>query len=62
MTLKELNGDQRLELKQRILSDRMAAKGESPSYGELDDADTLVTDKELEEEYGDTEFVADDFS
>ena len=62
MRLKDLNDDQRLQLKQRLLTDRMDAKGESPSYGELADADTLVTDEELEAEYGDTEFVADDFS
>ena len=61
MKLKDLNDDQRLQLKQRILTDRMDAKGESPSYGELADADTLVTDEELEAEYGDTEFVSDDF-
>ena len=61
MKLKDLNDDQRLQLKQRILTDRMDAKGESPSYGELADADTLVTDEELEAEYGDTEFVPDDF-
>ena len=61
MKLKDLNGDQRLQLKQRILTDRMDAKGESPSYGELADADTLVTDEELEAEFGDTEFVPDDF-
>ena len=61
MKLKDLNDDQRLQLKQRILTDRMDAKGESPSYGELADADTLVTDEELEAEFGDTEFVADDF-
>ena len=62
MKLKDLNDDQRLQLKQRILTDRMDAKGESPSYGELADAETLVTDEELEEAYGGTEFVADDFS
>ena len=61
MKLKDLNEDQRLQLKQRILTDRMDAKGESPSYGELADADTLVTDEELEAEFGDTEFVPDDF-
>ena len=60
--LKDLNDDQRLQLKQRILTDRMDAKGESPSYGELADADTLVTDEELEAEFSDTEFVPDDFS
>ena len=62
MKLKDLNDDQRLQLKQRILTDRMDAKGESPSYGELADADTLVTDEELEAEFSDTEFVPDDFS
>ena len=62
MKLKDLNDDQRLQLKQRILTDRMDAMGESPSYGELADADTLVTDEELEAEFGDTEFVPDDFS
>ena len=61
MKLKDLNDDQRLQLKQRILTDRMDAKGESPSYGELADADTLVTDEELEAEFGDMEFVPDDF-
>ena len=61
MKLKDLNDDQRLQLKQRILTDRMDAKGESPSYGELADVDTLVTDEELEAEFGDTEFVPDDF-
>ena len=61
MKLKDLNDDQRLQLKQRILTDRMDAKGGSPSYGELADADTLVTDEELEAEFGDTEFVPDDF-
>ena len=60
MKLKDLNEDQRLQLKQDLLSRRMDEKGESPSYGELADADTLVTDEELEAEFGDTEFVADD--
>ena len=61
MKLKDLNDDQRRQLKERILTDRMDAKGGSPSYGELADADTLVTDEELEAEFGDTEFVHDDF-
>ena len=61
MKLKELNGEQRLQLKQDILTRRMDEKGESPSWGELADADRLVTDEELEAEFGDTEFVPDDF-
>lgn len=32
MTLKELNSDQRLQLKQDILTRRLDEKGESPSY------------------------------
>jgi len=62
MTLKELNSDQRLQLKQDILTRRMDEKGESPSYGELADADRLITDEELEAEFGNTEFVPDDFT
>ena len=62
MKLKDLNDDQRLQLKQDLLSRRMDEKGESPSYDELADADTLVTDEELEAEFSDTEFVPDDFS
>ncbi len=61
MKLKDLNDDQRLQLKQDLLSRRMDEKGESPSYGELADADRLISDEELEAEFGDTEFVHDDF-
>ncbi len=62
MTLKELNSEQRLQLKQDILTRRMDEKGESPSYSELADADRLITDEELETEFGNTEFVPDDFT
>ncbi len=62
MKLKELNSEQRLQLKQDILTRRMDEKGESPSYGELADADRLITDEELEAEFGNTEFVPDDFT
>ena len=61
MKLKDLNDDQRLHLKQELLRRRLEEKGEGISYGELADADTLVTDEELEAEFGDTEFVPDDF-
>ena len=62
MKLKDLNGDQRMQLKQELLRRRLEEKGEGISYGELADADTLVTDEELEAEFGDTEFVPEDFS
>ena len=61
MKLKDLNDDQRLQLKQGLLRRRLEEKGEGISYGELADVDTLVTDEELEAEFGDTEFVPDDF-
>ena len=61
MRLKDLSGDQKLQLKQDILTRRMDEKGESPSYGELADADDLVSDKELADEFSDTEFVPEDF-
>ena len=61
MTFDELNEDQRLELKQSYLTKKMDERGESPSYGELADADSLVSDSELEKEYGGTEFSPDDF-
>ena len=62
MKLKDLNDDQRLQLKQELLRRRLEEKGEGISYGELADVDTLVTDEELEAEFSDTEFVPDDFS
>lgn len=61
MTFDELNGDQRLELKQRILTERNEQRGEGTSYGELADADELVSDEDLKDWYGATEFSPDDF-
>ena len=56
MTLKELSEEQKLELKQAFLT-----RDRDVSFGELADADELVTDEELEKEYGGTEFTQDDF-
>ena len=61
MTFAELNEDQRIQLKQRILVDRNEAIGEGTSYGELADADELVSDEDLEACYAGTEFSPDDF-
>ena len=61
MNFSELTEEQRLELKQRILIERLDARGESPSYGYLVDADDLVSDEDLEDWYGDTVFSPDDF-
>jgi hypothetical protein len=61
MTFAELNEDQRIQLKQRILVDRNEAMGEGTSYGELANADELVSDEDLEACYDGTEFSPDDF-
>lgn len=57
MTLKELNKNQIEQLKQRYYCDR----NENVSYGELINIDELVSDEEIEEEYGATFFVEEDF-
>ena len=62
MTFNELNAEQRLALKQRMLDEELyETEGRSASYGELADADRLVTDEKLRERYEGTEFVPEDF-
>ena len=56
MKLKDLTPVQKLELKQTLLT-----QDRDVSYGELANADELVSDKQLEDAYGDTEFTEDDF-
>ena len=58
MTVQELTRDELIELKQKYYIDY---RDDSPSYGELADVDTLVTDEEVYEEYADVDFVKDDF-
>ena len=62
MTFEELNEEQRLELKQRILTERNEQKGEGTSYGELADADDLVSDEDAKDWAEGTEFSEDDFT
>lgn len=57
MILNELNHKQRLQLKESILIE----KNEDVSLGELLDADTLISDDELEERFGGINFVEEDF-
>lgn len=61
MTFDDLNDDQRVELKQRILMERNEARGEGTSYGELADADTLVSDEDARAWAKGMEFSPDDF-
>lgn len=57
MSVYELNREQLNELK----VDYLLMKQESVSWGELADADTLVRDETIYEEYAGTHFVPDDF-
>lgn len=58
MTVKELNRDQLVQLKQ----DYLTKNDENVSYGELADANDLVDDETIFDEYGNTIFSSDDFS
>ena len=60
MTVYELNRDQLIELKQQYLIDT-SADG-NVSYGELADADNLVSDEEIFRAAKHIEFSPDDFS
>ena len=57
MKFKDLNREQIEQLKQRYYCDR----NENVSYEELADINELVTDKEVEEEFGDIFFTEEDF-
>ena len=62
MTLKDLNKDQRKQLKARLLDDElMEVEGRTASYGEIANAAEIVSDEKLEEAYGAASFVPDDF-
>ncbi len=62
MTVHDLNSDQLSQLKQNMLCERMDAHGESPSWGELADADNIISDAEVKDQYSGVDFVPDDFS
>ena len=57
MSYKELNRYQILALKQNYL----VRTQDSVSYNELAEADNLVSDEELEQEYKNVNFVEEDF-
>ena len=57
MKLDDLNREQKIILKQTLLF----KDDEDASYYELSIADDLVSDEELENFYGDTDFTEDDF-
>lgn len=57
MSVYELSNNQLIELKQHYLCEIQ----ENVSYGELCDADNIVSDEEIFSEYGNVEFSKDDF-
>lgn len=62
MTYDELDEEQRIELKQRILMERSDQRGEGTSYGELANADNLVSDEDARDWSAGMEFSEDDFT
>lgn len=57
MGVRELTRSQLTQVKERYYCERYG----NVSWGELIIIDTLVSDDEVFEEFGDTEFVEDDF-
>lgn len=47
MTVRQLNRDQLICLKQAVLFERYGDTGESPSYGELARADDIIRDEDV---------------
>lgn len=62
MKVTELTRDQFIELKQTLLIDRNNAQGEGTSYGELAEADSLISDGEVYEGYAGINFSESDFA
>ena len=70
MDVKELSRDQLVELKQHYMAELvnegtfaevMNRDYDEPSYGDLADADELISDEFIFEHYADIDFVEDDF-
>ena len=61
MTVQELTREQLIEVKQHYLTMKRDEAGQGVSYGELAEADLLITDAEIFDAYSDTEFTEGDF-
>ena len=61
MTVHELNRDQLIQLKQGMLMERMDAEGDWPSWGQMVDADSLISDEDVQSVLSGTMFTMDDF-
>lgn len=61
MSVQELSRDQLTCLKQAYLTEMLDAQGESPSWGELAEADDIISDESVFDEYDGVDFTPDDF-
>ncbi len=61
MSVQELSRDQLICLKQAYLTEMLDAQGESPSWGELAEADDIISDESVFDEYDGVDFTPDDF-
>lgn len=57
MRLGDLSRKQKEYLKQGLLFEKI----ENPSWMDLSNCEKIITDKDLEDKYGNTEFSPDDF-
>ena len=62
MIVYDLNRDQLEKLKQRYMMEAMDEQGEMPSLEDLANADAIISDEEIYNEYAGTIFSPDDFS
>jgi hypothetical protein len=61
MTVQELDREQLIELKQAYITEKNDEVGEGTSWGELADADDIISDKEIFVRYDGYTFTNDDF-
>lgn len=61
MYISELNRDQLTELKQSYLMQHNEEVGEGTSYDKLARADSIISDKVIQEVYSGINFTEDDF-
>lgn len=61
MIVQELNRDQLIQLKQEMLMERMDAEGDWPSWEEMADANSLVSDEDVQSKFAGTMFTTEDF-
>lgn len=58
MKVQELSREQKIELKQTLLVEVLGCE---PSWEELADADSIVSDRIMEKDFARTDFTDDDF-